>query len=97
MHGGPDLGVLEDQQVASLVQFQGMSSGTSAKVVEIGWRRLCSDNQGGCRIASPELLPSADLLPHVTCSPPMFAGGGGHEADQHDDTRRIGCGPGGAI
>ncbi len=37
------------------------------------------------RIASPELLPLDDLLPHVICSPPVFAGGGEHEADQHDD------------
>lgn len=37
------------------------------------------------RIASPEMLPSADLLPHVICSPPVFAGGGEHGADQHDD------------
>jgi TnpA family transposase len=39
------------------------------------------------RIASPEVLPWADLLPHVTCSPPVLAGGGGHEAYQHDDAR----------
>ena len=38
------------------------------------------------RIASPELLPSSDLLPHVICSPPVLAGGGEHEADQYDDT-----------
>jgi hypothetical protein len=35
------------------------------------------------RIASPEMLPSADLLPHLKCSPPGFTGGGRHEADQH--------------
>jgi hypothetical protein len=33
------------------------------------------------------VLPWADLLPHVTCSPPVLAGGGGHEAYQHDDAR----------
>jgi hypothetical protein len=38
------------------------------------------------RIASPEMLPSVGLLPHVICSPPGF-GGGEHEADQHGDTR----------
>ena len=37
------------------------------------------------RIASPEMLPSVGLLPHVICSPPGF-GGGEHEADQHGDT-----------
>ena len=49
------------------------------------------------RIAWPEMLPSAALLPHVICSPPVFAGGGEHEADQHDDTRRVGSGIGGAV
>jgi HlyD family secretion protein len=38
------------------------------------------------RIASPERLLRLPPLPHVICSPPVFAGGGGHEADQHDDT-----------
>jgi hypothetical protein len=40
---------------------------------------------GLVRIASPEMLPLDDLLPHVICSPPVFAGGGEHEAYQHDD------------
>lgn len=35
------------------------------------------------RIASPEMLPGSDLLPHLICSPPMFSGGGRNEADQH--------------
>ena len=43
------------------------------------------DNLDENRIASPEMLPTGDLLPHVICSPPVFAGGGEHEADQHDD------------
>jgi len=34
------------------------------------------------RIASPGMLPSGDLLPHLKCSRPGF-GGDGHEADQH--------------
>jgi hypothetical protein len=38
-------------------------------------------------IASPEMLPSVGLLPHVICSPPVF-GGGGHEADRHETCRR---------
>ena len=54
-------------------------------------------DQGENRIASPEMLPTGDLLPHVICSPPVFAGGGEHEADQHDDTGRVGCGIGGAV
>ena len=40
------------------------------------------------RIASPEMLPSVGLLPHVICSLPVF-GGGGHEADQHGDAGRV--------
>ena len=43
------------------------------------------DNYPERRIASPEMLPSADLLPHVICYPPVFAGGGEHEVYQHDD------------
>ena len=39
----------------------------------------------GPRIASPEMLPGVDPLPHLICSPPVFTGGGRHEADQHDD------------
>ena len=42
------------------------------------------------RIASPEMLPGAYPLPHLTCSPPVCIGGGGHGADQHVDTRRVG-------
>jgi len=37
------------------------------------------------RIASPEMLPAVDPLPHLICSRPVLTGGGGHEADQHDD------------
>jgi hypothetical protein len=48
-------------------------------------RAVFGDDQRLRRIASPEMLPSDDLLPHVICSPPVFAGGGEHEADQHDD------------
>jgi len=34
------------------------------------------------RIASPGMLPTGDLLPHLKCSRPGF-GGDRHEADQH--------------
>jgi hypothetical protein len=37
------------------------------------------------RIASPEMLLDADLLPHLICSPPGQIGGGRHEAGQHGD------------
>ena len=35
------------------------------------------------RIASPEVFPEAELLPHLICSRPMFIGGANDEADQH--------------
>jgi len=35
------------------------------------------------RIASPGMLPEADLLPHLICSRPIFIGGANDEADQH--------------
>ncbi len=37
----------------------------------------------GRRIASPGMLPEAELLPHLICSRPMFIGGVRDEADQH--------------
>ena len=57
---------------------------------------LLRDSKVAARIASPEMLPSVGLLPHVICSPPVF-GGGGHEADQHGDTGRVDSGGGGAV
>ena len=35
------------------------------------------------RIASPEMFPEADVLPHLICSRPIFIGGAKDEADQH--------------
>jgi hypothetical protein len=35
------------------------------------------------RIASPEMFPEAEMLPHLICSRPMFIGGAKDEADQH--------------
>jgi hypothetical protein len=68
----------------------------------------CADRQAGGigqppaassaqRIASPEMLPWPDPLPHLICSPPIFIGGGGHGADQHGDTRRTGGCIGGTL
>jgi len=59
-------------------QFDGARGRSGASL----WR----DNLDWKRIASPELLPKVDPLPHVICSPPELAGGGEYEADQHDDT-----------
>jgi hypothetical protein len=44
----------------------------------------------GSRIASPEMFPEAEMLPHLICSRPMFIGGAKDEADQHGGTRRVG-------
>ena len=38
------------------------------------------------RIASPEMFPEAEMLPHLICSQPMFIGGAKDEADQHGGT-----------
>jgi hypothetical protein len=35
------------------------------------------------RIASREMFPEAEMLPHLICSRPMFIGGANDEADQH--------------
>jgi hypothetical protein len=40
-------------------------------------------NRGIVRIASPEMFPEAEMLPHLICSRPMFIGGAKDEADQH--------------
>jgi isoquinoline 1-oxidoreductase beta subunit len=37
----------------------------------------------GSRIASPEMFPEAEMLPHLICSRPIFIGGANDEADQH--------------
>jgi hypothetical protein len=35
------------------------------------------------RIASPEMFPEAEMLPHLICSRPILIGGANDEADQH--------------
>jgi len=54
-------------------------------VLNLRNRRGSGDMACVRRIASPEMLPSADPLPHLKCSRPGF-GGDRHEADQHDNT-----------
>ena len=41
----------------------------------------------GPRIASRELLPDAELLPHLICSRPMIGGRVDDEAGEHGDAR----------
>ena len=64
-----------------------------ARAVLAAWQRDYNEVR---RIASPEMLPSVGLLPHVICSRPVF-GGGGHEADQHGDAGRVDSGGGAAV
>jgi hypothetical protein len=47
---------------------------------------LLRDKQDEHRIASPEMFPEAEILPHLICSRPMFMGGAKDEADQHGGT-----------
>jgi len=35
------------------------------------------------RIASPEMFPEAEMLPHLICSRPILIGGASDEADQY--------------
>jgi hypothetical protein len=35
------------------------------------------------RIASPDMFPEAEMLPHLICSRSIFIGGANDEADQH--------------
>ena len=44
---------------------------------------MLRDKQDENRIASPEMFPEAEMLPHLICSRPMFIGGAKDEADQH--------------
>jgi putative peptidoglycan binding protein len=44
---------------------------------------LGGSRPGGPRIASPEMFPEAEMVPHLICSRPMFIGGANDEADQH--------------
>jgi hypothetical protein len=54
---------------------------------EVGSPRNCVSCSAaiwmGRRIASPEMFPEAEMLPHLICSRPMFIGGAKDEADQH--------------
>jgi hypothetical protein len=45
----------------------------------------CATNGMRKRIASPEMLPDAEMLPHLICSRPILIGGANDEADQHGD------------
>src|SRR5277367_6749124 len=54
-------------------------------------------DQDARRIASPEMLPEADPLPHLICSRPMFIGEVKDEADQYGSAGRAGGSDSGAV
>ena len=63
----------------------GLSVGRS---VAIAWAPVSVASQScdevpTVRIASPEMFPEAEMLPHLICSRPIFIGGANDEADQH--------------
>jgi hypothetical protein len=45
--------------------------------------RQIRDFSRATRIASPEMFPEAEMLPHLICSRPILIGGANDEADQH--------------
>ena len=47
-----------------------------------------SSNDAGRRIASPEMLPCRQVLPHLKCSPRRTLGDHFNEESEHDGTRR---------
>jgi hypothetical protein len=55
---------------------------TTTTTVKNGFKQD-DDKQKFLRIASPEMFPEAEMLPHLICSRPMFIGGAKDEADQH--------------
>jgi hypothetical protein len=42
---------------------------------------MLRDKQDENRIASPEMFPEAEMLPHLICSRPIFIGGAKDEVD----------------
>ncbi len=95
--------VTDESLMARLFVNAGVRAGARHHA-EPDWAALVREFKRPCsatammagRIASPEMLPRTDLLPHLKCSRPGF-GGDGHEADQHDNTGRVGAGGVGAL
>jgi transposase len=50
-----------------------------------GYYHLLHDNLDERRIASPEMFPGSDRLPHLKCSPAVVTVGSRNEADRHGD------------
>src|SRR5215831_17386211 len=64
---------------------------SNANAVPVG--RPSARQSNPTRIASPEMFPEAEMLPHLICSRPIFIGGANDEADQYGGARRVGgCG-----
>ena len=68
-----------DLSDANLEGVEGLSQGQ----IDRAHYNCSAANWIGTRIASPEMFPEAEMLPHLICSRPMFIGGAGDEADQH--------------
>ena len=70
------------RKVDRLNEDPGFSIRRSHRQEAMIWRSSgCSRSR--VRIASPEMFPEAEMLPHLICSRPMFIGGAKDEADQH--------------
>ena len=52
-------------------------------VIVQGRQWNCLSRRVNQRIASPEMFPEAEMLPHLICSRPILIGGANDEADQH--------------
>ena len=53
------------------------------------WRTMANERLYR-RIASPEMLPCPEVLPHLKCSPGRTLGEHFNEESEHDGTRRAG-------
>ena len=77
-NAGPVLGIAVDRKSGGPIDVRARKAviiGTGGSTGNVNFRRM--------RIASPEMFPEAETLPHLICSRPMFIGGANDEADQH--------------
>jgi hypothetical protein len=72
--------------------FSFCQNGWTAPAVDVCWGKIADAFVVGGgysrqqrRIASPEMFPEAEMLPHLICSRPILIGGANDEADQHGD------------
>jgi len=60
-------------------------SGETFWYISNGVSKLQRDNQDDGRIASPEMFPNVEPLPHLKCSRPGWGRRGSDEAGEHGD------------